>query len=246
MAKIGGLTTRDRLKLAARRLFAEKGGSAVTVRDILVEAGEKNGASLNYYFTSKEDLIRELVVDIFTMMETRWKRGLQALEARESSPELRDYVRVLVDASDTSDVEELPTTARLAEVFSQQYYPMVLATLKENRLQCYDLILSRIARHLVGIPDHIVRQRLVFVTRYLSSVFALYEAARTTGSERQRATLGADYDLGDVVDTAVGLLTAEVHHADAGAHTSLHALTLHGLDHGAAKPAKPEAAVRHG
>jgi AcrR family transcriptional regulator len=246
MAKSGGLTTRDRLKLAARRLFAERGVGAVTVRDILTEAGERNGASLNYYFTSKEDLVRELVVDIFTMMEMRWKHRLQALEARQNNPELRDYVRVLVDASDTSDVEEVPTTARLAEVFSQQYYPMVTSALKENKLQCYDLILSKIARLMAPIPSHIVRQRLVFVTRYLSSVFALYEATRTTGSVRQRATLGADYDLGDVVDTAVGLLTADVHDADAGIHNPLHAATASAGEIAQVLPFLTKGAAGHG
>lgn len=210
--------TRERLKLAARQLFATRGVRGVTVRDILTLAQEKNGASLNYYFSSKEELVREIVFDIFTMMEQRWRERLQALEASNSSPELRDYVRILVDASDTADVEEVPTTARLAEIFSQYYYATVVAVLKENKLQCYDIILSRIACQMTDIPDHIVRQRLVFVTRYLSSIFALYEGARAGGSERQRATLGTDYGIGDLLDTAVGLLTAEVYSADAGVH----------------------------
>lgn len=218
MATGKGQPTRERLKLAARQLFAERGVSGVTVRDILTQASEKNGASLNYYFTSKEELVREIVVDIFTMMEQRWRERLQALEARDADPALRDYVRILVDASNTADVEEVPTSARLVEIFSEYYYSMVVTALKENKLQCYDIILSRIARHMTHIPDHIVRQRLVFVTRYLSSIFALYEGARATGSERQRATLGTDYGLGDLVDTAVGLLTAEVYSVDAGAH----------------------------
>lgn len=219
MTKGNELSTRDRLKLSARRLFAERGVSGVTVRDILAHAGDKNGASLNYYFTSKEVLIREIVIDIFTMMEGRWRQRLDTLESTNSNPDLRDYVRVLVNSADTSDVEDVPTTARLVEIFSQQYYSVVAAALKENNLQCYDLILSRIASHMKGIPEHIVRQRLVFVTRHLSTIFALYEGARLVGSDRQRATLGTDdYNLGDVIDTAVGLLTAEVQSADAGMH----------------------------
>ena len=211
MHDLAELSTRDRLKLSARQLFAEKGVSGVTVRDILAHAGDRNGASLNYYFTSKEVLIREIVIDIFTMMEARWGERLAALEAANPAPDLRDYVRLLVQSADTSDVEALPTTARLAQILTLSYYDMVAAALKENKLHCYDVILSRIARHMTAFPDHIVRQRLILLTKYLSSIFALYEGARIGGSERQRATLGADdYGLGDVIDTAVGLLTAEV------------------------------------
>lgn len=221
MNVVNELSTRDRLKLSARQLFAQKGVSGVTVRDILAHAGDRNGASLNYYFTSKEVLIREIVIDIFTMMETRWSERLAALEADNPEPDLRDYVRLLVQSADTSDVEEFPTTARLSEILTLNYYDMVAATLKENKLQCYDVILSRIARHMTQFPDHVVRQRLVLLTKYLSSIFALYEGARVGGSERQRATLGIeDYGHGDVVDTAVGLLTASAHSAELDEHVA--------------------------
>lgn len=208
------LSTRDRLKLSARQLFAEKGVSGATVRDILAYAGDRNGASLNYYFTSKQVLIREIVVDIFTMMESRWGDRLAKLEAENPAPELRDYVRLLVQSADTSDIEAFPTTARLIEALTLSYHDMVAAALKENKLQCYDVILGRIARHMTEFPDQIVRQRLVLLTKYLSSIFALHEGARVGGSGRQCAALGTDdYGLGDVIDTAVGLLTAEVHAA---------------------------------
>src|ERR1700722_17011377 len=54
--------TRERLKSAAIRLFSIHGIDGVSVRDIVTEAGAKNGASLHYYFRTKDDLIRELVV----------------------------------------------------------------------------------------------------------------------------------------------------------------------------------------
>lgn len=57
--------TRHNIKVAARRLFAEHGLEAVTVRQIVAAAGAKNGGSLNYYFKSKEGLILELINEIF-------------------------------------------------------------------------------------------------------------------------------------------------------------------------------------
>lgn len=50
-------STRERIKRAARRLFALNGVDAVTVRDVIREAGAKNASALNYYFGSKEGLI---------------------------------------------------------------------------------------------------------------------------------------------------------------------------------------------
>jgi DNA-binding transcriptional regulator YbjK len=44
------ISTRQRIKRAARRLFALKGVDAVAVRDILAAAGQKNASSLNYLF----------------------------------------------------------------------------------------------------------------------------------------------------------------------------------------------------
>ena len=55
--------TREGLKSAARKLFAERGFDGVTVRDIIQAAGQRNGASLYYHFRTKEALVLELVVD---------------------------------------------------------------------------------------------------------------------------------------------------------------------------------------
>jgi AcrR family transcriptional regulator len=56
--------TRDKIKAAAQRLFSTHGLDGVSVRDIVKAAGAKNGASLHYYFGSKEGLITELVLDL--------------------------------------------------------------------------------------------------------------------------------------------------------------------------------------
>ena len=54
---------RDAIKRAAQSLFAARGVDAVSVREILTAAGQRNGASLHYYFGSKDDLVAQLVID---------------------------------------------------------------------------------------------------------------------------------------------------------------------------------------
>lgn len=71
--------TRKNIKVAARRLFAEHGLEAVTVREIVAAAGAKNGGSLNYYFKSKEGLVLELINEIFNDLSVVWFERISEL-----------------------------------------------------------------------------------------------------------------------------------------------------------------------
>ncbi|WP_222538299.1 TetR/AcrR family transcriptional regulator [Pedobacter polysacchareus] len=63
------LTTEEKIKQAATKLFVEKGFAAARTRDIAVEAGI-NLALLNYYFRSKEklfDVVMEESLQLFLL-----------------------------------------------------------------------------------------------------------------------------------------------------------------------------------
>ena len=62
--KIEDVSTEEKIKQAARKLFTEKGFDAVKTRDIATEAGI-NLALLNYYFRSKEKLFDIIMVENF-------------------------------------------------------------------------------------------------------------------------------------------------------------------------------------
>lgn len=62
MAKEKSLqSARERILKSAERLFIEKGYSNTTIRDVCREA-RTNVALINYYFTSKEELYKDLVI----------------------------------------------------------------------------------------------------------------------------------------------------------------------------------------
>src|ERR1700761_5693379 len=98
--------TRERIKIAAQRLFAEHGIDGVSVRDIVAAAGQKNMASLHYYFQTKELLIKELIVDCARLMERRRETALRALADRTRQPSVRDLVGVMVRGSIFDDTNE--------------------------------------------------------------------------------------------------------------------------------------------
>ena len=57
-------STEEKIKLAARKVFHQKGFSASKTRDIAEEAGI-NLALLNYYFRSKEGLFSVVMLETF-------------------------------------------------------------------------------------------------------------------------------------------------------------------------------------
>ena len=56
-------TTRERLIVAAERLFAEHGFDGVTLKQITAEAGQRNASALQYHFGSRVDLVRAIVAE---------------------------------------------------------------------------------------------------------------------------------------------------------------------------------------
>lgn len=58
------LTTEQKIIIAARQVFTQKGYAATRTRDIAKEAGI-NPALLNYYFKSKENLFKIIIIEKF-------------------------------------------------------------------------------------------------------------------------------------------------------------------------------------
>jgi TetR/AcrR family transcriptional regulator, cholesterol catabolism regulator len=81
----GGRSRRDQLLGIAARVFATKGIASATVRDIAQEAGILSG-SLYHHFTSKEEMVREVLATA-TSGETPYR------EILETAPNADDALR---------------------------------------------------------------------------------------------------------------------------------------------------------
>lgn len=89
--------TRERILNAALHVFSERGFDAATLREI-TEAADANIAAVNYYFRSKDALIRE-VLETFTRPGIAGRiAALDACEqeAADGAPELESVVEALV------------------------------------------------------------------------------------------------------------------------------------------------------
>jgi AcrR family transcriptional regulator len=85
-----GAATRERIEHSAMTLFATKGVSETTIRDIAQSAGIAEGA-LYRHFSGKD----ELIVDLFARHYAAFGRRLEALQA--SLPHSRDKIAAMVE-----------------------------------------------------------------------------------------------------------------------------------------------------
>ncbi|MBR7833123.1 TetR/AcrR family transcriptional regulator [Actinospica durhamensis] len=58
---VRGEATRQLILTAAERLFAERGISAVPLRDIGIEAGQRNHAAVQYHFGERDEVVRAIM-----------------------------------------------------------------------------------------------------------------------------------------------------------------------------------------
>jgi AcrR family transcriptional regulator len=106
MANAAGRATRERLILAAERLFAQHGIEAVPLRDVAVAAGQRNVAATNYYFGDRDSLVRAIFDYRMQDIERQQEERLTEVLITTTSGE-RGRVRGLVEAYTIPLVEQL-------------------------------------------------------------------------------------------------------------------------------------------
>lgn len=153
--------TRQRLVLAARKAFSERGFERTTVREIAGEA-EVNPALINRYFGGKEQLFAEAVAidlnfpDLAGVEHDRLGRTLVAhFFARWEGSDGDDLLRVLIRTAATNGA----AAARIRAILTDQVTAMVTGVAGAERAReraC--LIATQIlglayARYVLGLSD---------------------------------------------------------------------------------------------
>lgn len=164
--------TKERLVLAARTMFSERGFDGTTVREIAALAGV-NPALINRYFGGKDQLFAEAVsIDLALpdLSQTR-REAVGATLAmhffkRWEGDEHDDLLRVLIRTAATNP----DAAARIREVLGRQVTPMIEALSDpETASQRAYLVASQIlglayTRYVIGLPTtEIEHKRLVSV-----------------------------------------------------------------------------------
>ena len=111
--------TREKLLDAAEKLFSERGFDAASVRDI-TKAANANLASINYHFTDKEGLLREVIMRRAQLIVERRDSMLDlAIEAARNKP---PTVRAILEAFIAPTVQMAGDHPHFAALMSRMHY----------------------------------------------------------------------------------------------------------------------------
>jgi AcrR family transcriptional regulator len=162
-----GEATRNAILDAALRLFAERGVTAVSNRQIGAAAGKGNTSVVGYYFASKADLVRALV----RRFNTRVNVAREARIARlGKTPDLRDWVGCLVHPYteflntegpltwDARFVAQLLTDPALRAIAVEEASTQSLRRTLDGLGDCMPEMPVRIMRERSRIASHVIVQ----------------------------------------------------------------------------------------
>ncbi len=201
---------REQIKLAARRLFAERGVDGVSVREIVDASGQKNHGSVNYYFGTKEALVRELVADGARLIDDRRNAHLDRLEGTGGPQTVRQVVEALVHPSiDLAEElgEESDTYLRFIMLLGMSNRTLFLEALEGRWNSGYLRCLEHLRRLMPDMPEQVKNQRFVFLGAYLNSVLSAREHALADRS-RKHPTWSSRQTLEHLIHTATVMLEA--------------------------------------
>lgn len=89
--------SKQRLILAAIKLFAEQSIDGVSLRMINREAGAKNNSALHYHFGNKLGLVEAVVEFIQDWFEGAREESLSAVEAKGDDLQVRDILEAFIE-----------------------------------------------------------------------------------------------------------------------------------------------------
>jgi AcrR family transcriptional regulator len=193
--------TRNQIKAAAQMLFARYGIDAVTVQQIVDAAGQRNNAALYYHFRTKEELIRQMVVDGAAVLDKRRREMLNEIEARGGPKSIREVMLVLImPVIELGEDERWRGYIRFTSNL-QASDPRTLRAALNNQWNSGYVACFNYLKQMLPLPTTIIEQRLSMFTIYANSILSAHEAAlesRNTNSSRlwgQRFTIENMLDM---------------------------------------------------
>lgn len=171
------------LKHAAMQLFAERGVDGVTVREIAAAAGQKNHGAVGYYFGSKQELIRQLVVDGAELIDARRNEQLDSLEAAGQQITKRQIIDLLIYPSlDLAKNGTEECYNRFIVLFAMTHRADFLDTLDGRWNRGFQRCIVHLRQLMPHLSPSEQTERIVFLETYLGAVLAARESVLADSS----------------------------------------------------------------
>jgi AcrR family transcriptional regulator len=198
--------TRNQIKAAAQMLFARYGVDAVTVQQIVAASGQRNNAALHYHFGSKEELIRQMVVDGAAVLDERRRGMLYEIERCGGPASVREVLLVLImPVIELSDDERWCGYLRFITSLQASDRKTLKAALN-NRwnagyVACFDHL-----KRMLPFPAALIEQRLSVFSITANAILSAREAAQ----EARKSSKSRLWDRRFTIDNILDMLEAAV------------------------------------
>lgn len=200
--------TKAQLKRAAQALFARHGFDAVTVQQIVQAAGQRNNAALHYHFGTKEELIRQLLVEGAQQLDDKRQEMLTAADQAGGPASVREVLEILV-----LPVIELQRDARrrgyirLVAGVQMTHREMLRSALANRWNAGYVRCLAHLKRLVPGVPAPLLEQRLTLLGIYSNAVLSARDADLETRAAMPHRLWSRPYTVDNFIDTLEALVT---------------------------------------
>jgi AcrR family transcriptional regulator len=202
--------TRRQLILAAERLFAASGIDGVSLRQINLEAGQKNSSAAHYHFGSKEALILSIYQYRMAHVNERRMMALQLIERDKKQNDLRELVGAIVYPI----VEEIDADNSgrnyigfMAQAIGHPQLDLIELWQQENS-GGLEMTLKLLRSALPDVPDPIFGQR--FGLAFEQIVHSLADREKLRRSARNSFEVDAALFVSNLVDCISGAMAAPV------------------------------------
>jgi len=199
--------TRERMILVAERLFAERGVSGVSLREIGAAAGQRNNSAAQYHFGSKQGLVDAVAEYRMAPINERRLALIADLDAAGHGDDLHGLVVALVEPFAEHASSTTPTWyARFLERVMTEPDVDVFASLGHPVMRGLREVVDRIGHALPELPRPVRERRLALAGSMVVHAWADHERLVQRGA----ASAAIALLIAEVVDATVGILTTPV------------------------------------
>lgn len=164
--------SRERILDATEKLFAKRGSQAVSLREINAAAGVSQGV-LHYQFGGRAELIKAMLERRFPVIHAQRLTMLQPLLHRDSPPDVRDLVEVVVRPFADFVLGHKRLGNRFMRVLSHlstERNPEFQQYVVEHDPEFVRQLIALLAKALPGQTEHSLYYRLLIIS------FSMYRA----------------------------------------------------------------------
>jgi AcrR family transcriptional regulator len=199
--------TKSQIKAAAQLLFARHGVDAVTIQQIVTTAGQRNNAALHYHFGSKEELIRQLVVDGAEVLDARRQDMLREMAARGGPAGIREVLLVLViPVIELGDDDRWRGYIRFTSNLQAVDRKTLRAALNNRWNAGYVTCFGHLKR-MLPLPAPLLEQRLSIFSIYANAILSARETAQETRKSERNRLWDYPFTIENILDTLESILT---------------------------------------